>query len=132
MWDNMNFYVDGKYSAFEELMYYYHFEFFVYYLLVLIVFLNSIKAIAKYNSIKRCKVSNISLGYADLLISIIAGVGLGSGMFFQGILSDISSRYFKIWGNKMFVLCIVAFILFIVQLIFTVKTETFKDKVNDK
>jgi di/tricarboxylate transporter len=128
----MNFHVDGKYSAFEELMYYYHVEFFVYYLLVLIVFLNCFKAIVKFNSIKRHKVSNISLGYFDLFISMIAGMGLGTGMFFQGILSDISSKYFKIWGNKMFALCVVAFILFIVQLIFTVKTENFKENGNEK
>ena len=55
-------------------------------------------------------------------------MGLGYGMFFQGVLSDISSKYFKIWGNKMFVLCIVSFILFIIQLIYTLRIRDIKNK----
>ncbi len=43
----------------------------------------------------------------DLLISILAGVGLIYGMIFHGVLSDISSKYSKTWGNKMFILCII-------------------------
>ncbi len=65
----------------------------------------------------------------DLLISILAGIGLGYGMLFQGVLSDISSKYFKIWGgNKMLVLCIASFILFIIQLICTLRIRDIKNK----
>ena len=128
----MDFYVDGKYSAFEELMYYYHWDFYVYYFLVLIVFVNCIKAIVNCSSVKKCKVSNITSSYIDLLVSILAGTGLMCGMFFQGVLSDISSKYSKVWLDKMFILCVVAFVLFIIQLIFILKKENIKNKKNEK
>ncbi|SDX30709.1 hypothetical protein [Tepidimicrobium xylanilyticum] len=120
--------MDGKYSAFEELMHYYHLNFYVYYFLLLIVFVNCIKVIVNFTSVKKGKVSNINSGNMDLLISILAGIGLGYGMLFQGVLSDISSKYFKIWGNKMFVLCIASFILFIIQLICTLRIRDIKNK----
>lgn len=71
---------------------------------------------------------NINSGNMDLLISILAGIGLGYVMLFQAVLSDISSKYFKIWGNKMFVLCIASFILFIIQLICTLRIRDIKNK----
>lgn len=72
----MDFYVNGKYSAFEELMHYYHWDFYVYYFLVLIVFINCIKSIVNFISIKKGKSSNLTSGYIDLIISVIAGMGL--------------------------------------------------------
>lgn len=120
--------IDGKYSAFEELMHYYHFDFMVYYILVLIVFVNCIKAIVDFVSVNKRKISNVSSGIMDLLVSILCGIGLGSGMIFQGVMSDISRKYFNIWGNKMFVLCIIGLILFIIQLIFTLRINNIKNK----
>lgn len=94
----------------------------------MIVFVNCIKVIVNFTSVKKEKVSNITSGNMDLLISILAGIGLGYGMLFQGVLSDISSKYFKIWGNKMLVLCIASFILFIIQLICTLRIRDIKNK----
>lgn len=120
--------MDGKYSAFEEIMYYYHFDFMVYYILVLIVFINCIKAIVNYISVSKKEVSYIPSGSIDLLISILLGIGLGSGMVFQGVMSDVSSKYSHIWGTKMFVLCVIGLILFIIQLIFTFKIKNVNNK----
>ncbi len=128
----MEFYVDDKYSAFEELMYYYHFDFCVYYLLALIVLVNCIKAIINFSFIKKRKTSNISSSNTDLLVSILAGIGLGCGMFFQGALSDISHKYSEIWGRKIFILCIIAFVLFIIQFIFIQKSKNIKNKINEE
>lgn len=80
----MNFYVDGKYSQFEELMHYYHISFTVYYILVLIVLVNCIKAIVDFYFLKKYKVSNISSSNIDLIISMIASIGLVCGMMFKG------------------------------------------------
>ena len=127
----MDFYVDGKYSAFEELMYYYHWDFYVYYILVIILLVNCVKAIVNFIAIRKCKASDITLSFTDLIISSLAGMGLMCGVFFQGILSDISSKYSKIWWNEMFVLCIAAFVLFIVQVNLTSKIESIKNKKNE-
>lgn len=113
----MEFLVGGRYSAFEELMYYYHFDFNVYYFLTLIVFVNCIKAVVEFICIKKGKISKLRSNYLDLIVSVLAGIGLMNGMFFQGVLSDISAKYSKIWGGKMSTLCITAFLLFIIQLI---------------
>lgn len=119
--------IDGKYSAFEELMHYYHFDFKVYYILFIIVLINSIKSVINYISIKKEKTLNTYSSIIDLFISLLAGIGLGYGMIFQGVLSDISSKYFEIWGNKLLVLCVVSLLLFIVQLIFTFKIRSIQD-----
>lgn len=122
----MNFYVDGKYSAFEELMHYYHISFNVYYILVLIVLVNCIKAIVIFYSLKKQRVSNVFSSNTDLLLSMLAGMGLGTGVAFNGVFADMSSKYFKLWGSKMFVLCLVALILFIIQFIFIQKSQNIK------
>ena len=120
--------MDGKYSAFEELMHYYHFSFSTYYSLFFIVLVNCIKAIINFISIKKGKTLNKTAGSIDLFVSILASMGLGYGLIFQGILSDVSTKYFEVWGYKMIVLCVVCFILFIIQLIFTLKIRGIRDK----
>src|SRR3712207_9253348 len=81
---------------------------------------NSIKSLLNFFYFKRD--NNIS-AYIDLFISFLCGLGLACGMLFQAILSDISSKYYKMWGNKMMILCILAFILFVIQVIFFIKKE---------
>lgn len=115
--------IDGKYSAFEELMHYYHFDFKVYYILFIIVLVNCIKSVINYISFKKRKVLNNYSNIIDLFISVLAGIGLGYGMIFQGVLSDISNKYFEIWGNNLFVLCVISLLLFIGQSIFTFKVR---------
>jgi hypothetical protein len=115
--------IDGEYSAFEELMHYYHFDFKVYYILFIIVLVNCIKSLINYISFKKRKVLNNYSNIIDLFISVLAGIGLCYGMIFQGVLSDISNKYFRIWGNKLFVLCVVSLISFIIQFILTFKVR---------
>ena len=116
--------IDGKYSAFEELMYYFHINFMVYYILVFIVFINCIKAIVNFIFLNKRKVSKDITGIADLLVSVLSGIGLGSGMFFQGVMGDISPKYSHIWTPKLFVLCVIGLVLFIIQLIFTLRIKS--------
>lgn len=119
--------IDGKYSAFEELMYYYHFDFKVYYILSIIVLVNCIKSVIGYISSKKGKSVNSYSSIIDLFITVLAGIGLGFGMIFQGVLSDISNKYFEIWGNKLLVLCVASLLLFIIQLVFTLKLRNIED-----
>ena len=78
--------------------------------------------------VKKGKGSFSSSSNIDILISMLCGIGLGYGMFFQGGLSDISDKYSEIWDSKMVILCIVSFVLFIIQLTFTLKVKNIKDK----
>ncbi|MDR7870747.1 MAG: hypothetical protein RIN55_07820 [Tissierellaceae bacterium] len=117
----MGFNVEGQYSAFEELMHYYHYEFNVFYLLTLIVLVNCIKSIIHFTIAKQDKIKCNKFGLIDIGVSVLAGLGLMSGLFFQGILSDVSFKYAEIYLGKMMFLCIVSFILFIVQLFFSIR-----------
>lgn len=115
--------IEGKYSAFEELMHYFHLDFKVYYILIIIVLINCIKSSIIYVSFKRGKGVFTYFGIVDLFITILAGIGLGYGMIFQGVLSDISSKHYEIWGTKLMFLCVVSLILFIIQLVLTLKVR---------
>lgn len=121
--------VNGNYSAFEEIMNYYHLDFKVYYILAIIVLINALKVIIDFVTIKKGKVPKCYSSPIDLVVSILAGIGLAYGLFFQGVLSDISSKYSEVWGSKIFFLCLISFILFIIQVIFTLKVRNSKNKL---
>lgn len=115
---------DGTYSAFEELMYYFDIQFSVYYILTLIVAMNCIKVVVNYVFIRKGKKAKFSSSVFDLITSMLAGIGLGTGMLFQGVLADVSFKHFEIWGDKLLLLCIVSLVLFIIQFIFVFKIKT--------
>ena len=121
--------VNGNYSAFEEIMYYYNLDFKVYYILAVIVLINLIKVIIDHVNIKKSKISNQYSSWMDLLVSVLAGIGLGYGLIFQGVLSDVSSKYSGVWANKMILLCIISFVMFIIQFVFTLKIRNIKNRV---
>lgn len=108
----------GRYSAFEELMSYYNLNFYVYFILMSIVLVNCIKALMDYINIKNGRRSKVKSGIFDIITSILSGYGLFTGLFFHGVLADISDKYSKIWTNKLLIISIVTFILFIIQLTF--------------
>lgn len=124
----MHLSIDKSYSPFEELMFYYNIDFMVYYILVLIVFINCIKSIVNFMQVKKGKESKIHSNNVDLIISILCGIGLAYGNIFQGVLSDISQNYSHIWGPKLVVLSLMALILFIVQFVFALKIKGIKNK----
>ena len=107
------------YDSFTELMQYFDFEFNIYCLLVLIVFINCTKAVFSFLRIKKDKNADISINHWDILVSIISGMGLFNAIMFQGVIADISKAESDIWFNKVLGLCISAFVLFIIQFYFT-------------
>lgn len=66
--------VEGQYSAFKELMYYYHYEFNVFYLLTIIVLINCIKSIVHFVIAKQGKIQCNKFGFIDVMVSIFAGL----------------------------------------------------------
>lgn len=120
----MNSLTQGTYSALRELMNYYHIEFNVYYVLTIIVFINALKSVINYINLKKDKTFKFRLDYFDLVITIIAGIGLLFGIIFIGILSDISLEHSNLWFGKVFILSIIVFILFIIQLFATFKNRS--------
>ena len=109
------------YNGFAEMMSYYHWDFFVYYILVSIIFTNCIKSFIYFTYAKRNKHSKINSNYTDVFISILSGIGLLCGTIFQGILTDIPVNNGGIWLNRIIVLDIIGFVLFIIQFNYMVK-----------
>lgn len=116
------------YDSLTELMKYFHFEFFVHCMLVLIVFTNCINAVLSFLDIKNNKPNAVYPSFINLITSAFSIIGLFSAVYFQGVLSDVSSTHSEIWTNKIFLLCIIAIVLFIVQIIFCKKSVNFKSK----
>lgn len=113
-----------EYSSFNEMMDYYHWDFFVYYILTFIVFINCMKSIIYFYYVKKGRLLKVIASYIDIFISILAGVGLLYGTFFQGILTDIPANNGSQWLSRIFILDIIAFVLFIIQLVSIVKGRT--------
>lgn len=108
-----------SYSAIDELMGYFNFIYFGYVILVVVVFINAIKAFVNY---RRKFMGN--KGYIfDVISSIVSGLALGGGTVFAGILTDISTKYGNYWFNRFIILDAIALILFIVQLFLIFKRE---------
>lgn len=118
----------GKYSAFEELMSYYHLNFYVYIILMLIVLVNCIKTIIDYIRIKKGNKLKSKSDIFNIITSILAGGGLFSGAFFHGVIADISDKYNKIWTSSILSVCIISFILFIIQIVFMILGNKIEEK----
>ena len=115
-----------KYNAYDELMNYFQFQFNIYIILFIIVTLGLVKTIVEYRKIKNCddiKEVSINKKLYDLSIGLLAILGLTSGLFFQGALSDIPLESGYKWIDKSMYLFIASIVLFNVQLIFMVLTD---------
>jgi hypothetical protein len=89
-----------EYIALNEMMTYYHWDFFVYYILVSIVFINCMKSLIYFTSVKKDKSLESSPSYIDIFISILANIGLLCGTLFQGILTDIPANNGSQWWSE--------------------------------
>lgn len=106
--------IGGNYSSILELMQYFYFEFNVYIMLLVIIFINFLKALLSYRRILN-KNEEICIQFTDVITSIVCGIALLSAIFFQGVIADISSTASNIWFNRVFAICIVSFILIMGQ-----------------
>lgn len=114
------------YNAYDELMAYFQFEFNVYIVLVLIIGVGLLKSVTSYIRTRKEKaVKNVSKGNNsyDLIISLLALLGLVSAMFFQGVMSDIALESGSAWVDKSSHLFVAGIVLFSVQLLFMVLSE---------
>lgn len=114
----------ANYTQFKELMYYFNFEFFVYAILAIIVLICTLKSIATYISLTKNKNTSLNHGFSDLVISAFCGLGLFFAMFFQGVISDISLDDGNIWFYRVLTICIIAFSLFILQVVLFLVNKT--------
>lgn len=103
-----------NYSAYDELMIHFQFEFNVYIILSIIILIGAFRAVINYVHLRK---SNDAY---EMIISLVAFIGLSSGMYFQGVMSDIPLESGYPWVSKSFYLFIVSILLLNVQVIFKV------------
>ncbi|MCT4634045.1 MAG: hypothetical protein N4A76_15155 [Firmicutes bacterium] len=112
-----------EYSAFNEMMSYFSYEFNIYIVLAVIMIVGAVKAIIQYirclRSPEKAKVGIFS-DIFDIVISILVIFALSNAAVFQGVLSDIPVESGHVWLNKLAILIVVSALVFAVQLVFMV------------
>lgn len=112
-----------EYNAYDELMSYFYFEFNIYIVLFIIILIGLIKEAAGYIEIKKQN-NSIEMSTNDriytVLVSLLALIGLISGIFFQGVIMDISPKTTMILLDKSMYLFIASIIMFNLQIVFMV------------
>ena len=115
-----------SYNAYDELMSYFAFEFNMYIILVVIIFIGFVKSVVRYIKLRKSNEVGSFTGYSkvsDLLISLLAVVGLINGMFFQGVMSDIPMESGYVWVDKSLYLFVFAIVIINMQIIFSVLSD---------
>lgn len=101
-----------------DIMYYYGMLFTGYYFAFAIVCANLFKSIYAVVSNRRKSDSDTLIKTFDILTTILSGLILASGLYFQGILADNGAPNIEFWFNRLWLISIVSFIMFIIQVIF--------------
>ena len=127
-----NMAISSGYDRFTDMMQYYNYAYFAYYILIFIMGVITLKSYLKYRKIKKKPEALITVHIVDIIISIIIGAGFSSMMMFLGTMADIATEYFRIWGNKGWALLAIYVILFITNWILTGKITKLKlDKARE-
>ncbi len=105
---------NGEYSSILELMHYFYFEFNVYIILLMIIVINFMKIFLEYRKSLQHN-GDISIHSTDMITSLLCVIAMGNALYLQGVISDISNEASEIWFHRVFVICIVSFILFVLQ-----------------
>ena len=102
-------------SNVEDIMYYFKYAFFSYIVLFIVVIVNLYKAICARNAEKDS--NKRTFGTIDLVIDILCGIAMASGLIFQGVLADNNAPDNMGWGSALIIISILSFIIFIINLI---------------
>lgn len=116
-----------NYSAYDELLKYFNFEFNIYIILLAIVAIGFLKTLASYRRYRNNKSQEITLSKSDLLISILAVGGLINAMYFQGVMADIPAEIGHSWQSSTFNLFIASIILLGLHIICFVQLKKWHD-----
>lgn len=115
------------YSAYEELISYFRFEFNIYICLLAIIIIGLVKSLLTYRQARLAQdvddISDNNSKIYELMVSLLAIIGLMNAMFFQGVMSDIPIEAGHVWQDKTMYLFISAVVLFNIQLIFIVLSD---------
>ena len=112
-------------DSFTELMQYFNIQFNIYVILFLIVLFLCAKVTWRYHIAKKETASQNpgaynAYGY-DVIVTLLALVGMLHAFYFQGILADISSEQSQIWYGKVSAICILTFVAAMIQFVFSYK-----------
>lgn len=104
-----------------DVMNYYGWCFSAYVLALIIILVNTVKSYKSY-IISKEEVTSKDNAAADLIISVLCGVILDCGIYFQGILADNAAPGLTMWSRALLLIGFASFVLFVVQLLFYIKT----------
>ena len=115
-------------SPLQDIMNHYLWNFSAYLLALAIVLLNAARSVYFYLRSKHRPLYP-KRGRLDLLISLLCGVSLAMGLMFQGVLADNNAPDIYRWSSYLWMVCLVSLALFVIQIVFHVKTPSVRPRV---
>lgn len=104
-----------------DIMNYYGWCFVGYIFAGMVVLIGALKSLRAYR-MRRSAAPMRVCERLDLLVSVLCGLVLVGGEFFQGVLADNNAPGLSNWSGALLTICIIAALLFVVQIVFYWKT----------
>lgn len=93
----------------EDIMNYYHFSFYKFYILTGLMLVNT--------GDLYYKLKNKGFFHINILTSILIGFIFLTEVFFMGVLQDNNVKNIQVWSNKLLFLSLLCFLFFLIQLV---------------
>ncbi len=107
----------------DNVMNHFQLVFIAYIVLFIIVCINFYKAIKIRKNLINNNLIRKLINTYDLIIDVLCGVAMYTGIIFQGILADNNALNWTFWNDILIVISILSLIIFILNIIVVVKKK---------
>ncbi len=107
----------------DNVMNNFQFVFIAYIILFIIVCINFYKAIRIRKNLINNNVIRKLINTYDLIIDVLCGVAMYTGLIFQGVLADNNALNWTYWNDILIGISIISLIIFILNIIVVVKKK---------
>lgn len=107
----------------DDVMNYFQWIFFAYVVLLIIVCVNFYKALYIKKKLKNSTYNGKLFQKTDLFIDILCGLAMAGGLMFQGVLADNNALNGHMWFERLWIISVVSFIIFILNVIVVFKEK---------
>lgn len=107
----------------DNVMNNFQFVFIAYIVLFIIVCINFYKAIRIRKNLINNNVIRKLINTYDLIIDVLCGVAMYTGLIFQGVLADNNALNWTYWNDILIGISIISLIIFILNIIVVVKKK---------
>ena len=121
IWWNYNLYRGDirmtEIKSLDDVMFHFRWIFIAFIVLFIIVCVNFIKALYINKYMKQGEAKGKIIQFVDLGIDVLCGIAMYAGLLFHGVLADNNAVNWNVWSNRLVVISIVSFVIFILNII---------------